>query len=251
MADSREHGYFWNAISSDRAYDADSFSDWLAKFFTTGVFEGDLQATAAGGMVVEVGTGYANVRGKVRFFDEPRRFQIPPGDSSRGRTDAIMVSCSYADRTITLKHVQGAPGGAAPAPARDGSAWELVIARISVRAGAAQVSQSDIEDTRPDPSLCGIIAGTVKEIDFSLVQKQFNEKVEEFKSEWQGFLDSATQSLAAVGDAGQLAADYATLKAGMDSKAGADLLPRCMTQAEYDVLAENVKNGGLFFIVIG
>lgn len=41
-----EYGYFWNSNEHDRVYDADSFSNWLRKFFTTGVFQNDLQVTA-------------------------------------------------------------------------------------------------------------------------------------------------------------------------------------------------------------
>ena len=35
------YGLFWNSVSSDRVYDADSFAEWLNKFFTTGVFNGE------------------------------------------------------------------------------------------------------------------------------------------------------------------------------------------------------------------
>ena len=69
MADAKNNGYFWNSDNADRVYDADSFSNWLKKFFTTGVFSGDLMVTPAGGMSLSVSPGYCNIEGKVRIFE--------------------------------------------------------------------------------------------------------------------------------------------------------------------------------------
>ena len=49
-----EHGLFWNSQNGDRVYDANDFSEWLKKFYTTGVFNGDLEVTAAGGSHFEI-----------------------------------------------------------------------------------------------------------------------------------------------------------------------------------------------------
>ena len=48
------YGFFWNSRGGDRKYEADSFSDWLKRFFTTGVFNGDLFVQAVTGMTISV-----------------------------------------------------------------------------------------------------------------------------------------------------------------------------------------------------
>ena len=49
-----EYGFFWDSNNGDRKYNAASFEHWLKKFFTSGVFTGDLQVTANGNMSVNV-----------------------------------------------------------------------------------------------------------------------------------------------------------------------------------------------------
>ena len=96
------YGLFWNSVSSDRVYDADSFAEWLNKFFTTGLFNGELQVLSSGGMVVEVQTGYANINGKVRFFDTPDSITLDPAGGTYPRIDTIVVERNDTNREILL-----------------------------------------------------------------------------------------------------------------------------------------------------
>ena len=112
-----DYGFFFNSINGDRVYDADSFSTWLRKFFTSGVFEGELAVTAAEGMAVEVGSGYANVDGKVRFFNSPQMIAISPANSTYPRIDTIAVERNDVNREITLKYITGQYACSTPSPA--------------------------------------------------------------------------------------------------------------------------------------
>ena len=103
-----EHGYFWNSDNGDRTYDANSFERWLKKFFTTGVFEGDLQVASNSDMTVSVGGGYANVEGKVRVFPaETSGLVIETAHATYDRIDTVVVERNDTDRTIYLKVVKG------------------------------------------------------------------------------------------------------------------------------------------------
>jgi hypothetical protein len=186
MADGRDYGYFWNDDGSgDRTYNADSFEYWLKKFFTTGVFAGDLQVTAGGSYTVNVATGYANVNGKVKDFYNAETFTVPSANSTYPRIDTIVVRRDDTNKIISLQYVTGTYSGQNPtptAPARSGAIYELVLAEIYVGAGATEILQRDITDKRADKTVCGIVTGTVEEVDFSQFASQFNSYYNEFKS---------------------------------------------------------------------
>lgn len=173
-----EHGLFWNSQNGDRVYDANDFSEWLKKFYTTGVFNGDLEVTAAGGMTVSVSSGYVNIEGKVKFFSTPTTLTLATASGTYGRIDTVVAECNYTDREIKLKVVTGtysvSPTATATAPVRTAAAYQLVLAQIDVAAGAAEITQKNITDKRMDSNVCGLVTGTVSQIDFSTVKAQFD-----------------------------------------------------------------------------
>lgn len=184
MAD--QYGLFWNSVNGDRLYDADAFSEWLRKFFTNGVFANELQVNASSGMGVTVGTGYVNINGKVRLFNTATSLTLATAGSTYPRIDTIVVECNYTDRKITLKAVTGAYSGDTPtatAPVRTAMAYQLVLAEIYVAAGATSITQSNITDKRTDTSVCGIVASTITQMDFSQFTAQWADYIANFKKE--------------------------------------------------------------------
>ena len=185
-----EYGYFWNSNEHDRVYDADSFSNWLKKFFTTGVFQNDLQVTANGGMTVKVGSGYANIEGKVRIFDGEQNFTITAASGTYPRIDTVVVEKNENSRSITAKVVQGAYNGANPSatpPTRTSGIYQIVLAEIYVNAGATAITQANITDKRGDTNVCGWVVGTVTEIDLQQIlaqsEAQFDAWFQEMKDQ--------------------------------------------------------------------
>lgn len=182
MAD--QYGLFWNSVGNDRGYTADSFAEWLNHFFTTGVFEGELQVTAASGMAIKVGSGYANLKGKVRFFDSESTYTLATAGATYPRIDTVVVERNDTDRKISIKVVTGTYNGSNPsptAPVRSAAIYQIVLAQIYVAAGATKITQANITDTRSNNSVCGIVTGTVKEMDYSQFASQFNGYYEGFK----------------------------------------------------------------------
>ena len=174
MADT--HGLFWNSNDGDRTYDADSFSEWLTKFFTTGVFNGELQVSASSGLTVSVASGYANINGKVRFFDTATSITLSAASATYPRIDTIVVERNDTNREITLKAIAGGYSGNSPvptAPVRSGGVYQLVLAQITVPAGATAITAVNIKDTRMDSTLCGYVTGTVEELDFDQLTAQW------------------------------------------------------------------------------
>lgn len=193
MAVSSSKVYFYNSDNGDRVYDADSFSDWLSKFFTTGVFQNDLYVQAMTGMNVMVNTGYCNIKGKVRDFDEVQELTVSPAHSQYPRIDAIVVERNDTDRDITVKYVQGQISGAtpsAPTMQRDTLVYQICLAQIYVNAGVTSITQANITDTRPDADLCGWVVSTVDEIDITQIMSQNKAQFEEWFEHAKGQLDT-------------------------------------------------------------
>ena len=232
-------GLFWNSNEGDRTYDANSFEYWLKKFFTSGVFNGDLQVRAIGGMTLQVDAGYANVDGKVRFWNESFNITLEAANSTMPRIDTIVITRDNINRQITCEKITGAYSADTPAPTapvRNDEIYQLVLAQIYVAAGVTSIMQANITDTRSNPDLCGWITGTVEEVDFSQFAAQFASYYENFTEtnqadfeEWfdhmkdqldtdaaghlQGEIDDINNDISAInGDIGTLEHDVDTLE---------------------------------------
>lgn len=181
-----DYGFFWHSQGGDRLYSPTSFELWLKKFFTSGVFEGDLFTSATSGMSVSVSDGYANVDGKVRFFPSDNVLTIPAAGANTVRIDTIVIERNEGDRNIFLKVVEGTPTTDEPIPTppiREDGVYQLVIAEVYVGEAVSEITQANITDKRLDDTVCGYVTGTVEEISWSQITAQWNAYVEEFKSE--------------------------------------------------------------------
>ena len=178
-----DYGLFFNSINGDRTYDANSFESWLKKFFTSGVFTGELQVLASSGMTVNVGTGYANVDGKVRIWNSTTPLTLEPANSTYPRIDTIVITRDNTNRQIILEAITGQYSGNNPvptAPVRNAEIYQMVLAQIYVGNSVTEITQANITDTRTDTTLCGIVTGTVTEMDFSQFVAQFEAYYQEF-----------------------------------------------------------------------
>ena len=255
--DGRDFGYFWNDDGSgDRTYNADSFEYWLKKFFTTGVFAGDLQVTAGGSYTVNVATGYANVNGKVREFYKTENFTVPSANSTYPRIDTIVVRRDDTNKIISLQYVTGTYSGRNPsatAPTRSGAIYELVLAEIYVGAGVTEILQRDITDKRADKTVCGIVTGTVEEVDFSQFASQFNSYYNEFKTGKQADFEtwfSGIQNVLDGDTAGNLYNLIQENKAKLDGvAAGADQIAQNTAQIETAGTATNAHSVGEYVMI--
>lgn len=165
MATADSFGLFWNSVNGDRKYDATSFEKWLEKFFCNGVFKDELKVSAYSGMTVKVDTGYSNVNSKVGMFTTETQITLDVANSMYPRIDTIVIERNNGNREITMHKVNGAYSGDNPQPTppvRTGGIYQIVLAQIYVAAGASQITESDITDTRADIDLCGFVTGVVE-----------------------------------------------------------------------------------------
>ena len=143
------HAMFYDADNGDRSYDAESFETIFRAFFNSGVSPngGGLAVTRTGGRRISVAPGLANLDGKVGWFPEAQPFTLDVADASAARYDLVVVRRDDAQRDITVAVKKGTPGGKAPEPVTSG-VYELPLALIQVRAGAAEIAETDITDQR-------------------------------------------------------------------------------------------------------
>lgn len=172
---------FFDSTDGDRLYNGDDFRTWLCKFFTTGVFANELFVTDAGGMSVNIGAGYVNINGSIKFFDDDQVININPA-GSKPRIDSVVIEWNAAEKDIILKTMQGVESDnpVAHIPVRNDYVYQLVVAQINVRPGTTELRQSNITDTRFDRFLCGYVINTVEESNLSRVIESYSNFVTNF-----------------------------------------------------------------------
>lgn len=194
----KSYDYFWNS-KNDRYYDADSMGDWLKPFFRNGVFQGQLQVTANDNMSVTVGAGYGYINGKHRHFLTPTTLDLETASGTLHRIDNVILRRDDTDRQIYLMIEKGgnASSPVAPALERKGSIYDMKLAEIYIAAGTVKITQAEITDTRMNAEVCGYVAATVKEIDFTQISAQFERYFLNYKNkitdEFQSFVQEVEE----------------------------------------------------------
>lgn len=151
-------------------------ADWLRPFFCNGVFNGQMQVTANDDMSVTVAAGYGYINGKHRHFLTPTTLDLETASGTLDRIDSVILRRNDTERRIFLTIEKGgnAKSPVAPEPTRDGAIYDLKLAEIYIAAGTVKITQAEITDTRMNAAVCGWVAATVKEIDFTQIQAQFD-----------------------------------------------------------------------------
>lgn len=172
-----EKSSFFNSISGDRRYKAEEWAEYFASFIANGVFPNPstgLQVLASNSMIITVNTGKAWINGYFYFNTSNLTITLDNADGVLNRIDRIVVRWDLQDRVISVKVKKGtySANPSAAAIQRDADAYELVLADVYVGAGAVSVSQANITDQRLNSTLCGVVVGTVGELDTTAFSAQ-------------------------------------------------------------------------------
>ncbi len=164
----------------DRAYKAEDWAWYFATFLASGVFpkpSDGLQVVAHSGMEVRVNMGYAFINGYAFRNPVSKGVTLDRAEGAHNRVDRVVVRWDLALRDIYIDVLKGVPSAKPTAAAltRNAEIWELAIADIYVGKGATKIQAKDITDQRFNSALCGIVKGTIEEIDASVLTKQFND----------------------------------------------------------------------------
>lgn len=155
-----ESGFF-DSVSADRLYNADSFNDFLSGILTdTGVYEANgngLQVIPNESMSVTVQTGRGRIKGKWFSVQAPETVEISASDLTLSRTDAIVFKLDENLRQITLEVYQGTPGNGKPSIVQSENVTSICIAYINVPPAASAITEEMIEDSRSYTNVCGFV----------------------------------------------------------------------------------------------
>jgi truncated putative phage structural protein len=208
-----EKSSFFNSISGDRRYKAEEWAEYFASFISNGVFPNPstgLQVLASNSMIITVNTGKAWINGYFYFNTSNLTKTLDNADGVLNRIDRVVVRWDLQDRVISVQVKKGTYSATPSAAAiqRDADAYELVLADIYVGAGAVSVSQANITDQRLNSTLCGLVVGTVGELDttaFSAQLQGWFELYQEMSAEQYNNLKSYMNSLQIQSDADYIA----------------------------------------------
>lgn len=183
-----EKSSFFNSVGGDRVYKAEEWAEYFASFIGNGVFPVpsnglQVEANSSAGVIIRAGRAWIN--GYFYFNTDDLNVKLNTADGVLNRIDRIVIRWDLTARTISAEVKSSAPSNNPTTPAlqRDADAYELCLADVYVRAGSTAVLQSDITDQRYNSGLCGVVKGTVDQIDASMLAKQFNDYAELFKQE--------------------------------------------------------------------
>ena len=187
-----EHG---NPIY-DRAVDADFFRWMWRLFFTNGVFanpSSNFQVVAHSGMTVRVKPGACFIQGTTGIEESNTDLKLDKAEELTNRTDLIVLRVDFTqNRRLSVEVKKGTTE-----LRRDADVWELQLAKIDVKALTQQIRQSDITDTRLNSDVCGVVTGTVHQVDTTEIFNQYmdywNRKKAENEQAWQQQMQSQEQ----------------------------------------------------------
>lgn len=164
----------------DRVYKAEDWAWYFATFLASGVFpkpSDGLQVVAYSGMEVRVNMGYAFINGYAFRNPVSKGVTLDRAEGAQNRVDRVVVRWDLVLRDIYIDVLKGVPSAkpVATALTRNTEVWELALADIYVGKGVTKILTQNITDQRFNSALCGIVVGTVKEIDASVLTKQFTD----------------------------------------------------------------------------
>ncbi|MET7041774.1 PQQ-binding-like beta-propeller repeat protein [Clostridium botulinum] len=179
-----EKSFVFNSINGDRRYKAEDFASYFASFIGDGIFPNPstgLQVIDNNDMSVAVQAGKGWIKGYFYQNTDDFILKVDVADSLLNRIDRVVLRLDYNKRAVNLFIKKGtfASSPVAPLLQRDADIYELGLADIYVRAGVISIIQSNITDLRLNKELCGIVHGTIDQVDTTTI---FNQYLEWYKN---------------------------------------------------------------------
>ncbi|WP_197140075.1 hypothetical protein [Lysinibacillus sphaericus] len=169
---------FHNSINGDRKFGADFFALFFGTLIANGVFPNPstgLQVTANSNMTTSVKAGKGWINGYFIVNDGDYVLKHDNADGVLKRIDRVVMKLNHVKREIEVLIKKGtfASSPVAPSLQRDADAYELALADVLINNGATQITQANITDQRLNSTVCGIVHGTVNQVDTTTIFNQY------------------------------------------------------------------------------
>ena len=184
-----EKSGFFNSVNGDRRYKADFFAEYFASFIGNGIFPNPstgIQVVSNANMSVTIKAGKAWISGYYYCNDSDLVLNLDNADGVLNRIDKVVLQFHTVNRTIVAKVNKGLAASTPTAPIlqRDANIYELGIADIYIGKGVLSISQANITDLRLDSTKCGIVHGTIDQVDTTTLFNQYQTWLAEKKSNY-------------------------------------------------------------------
>lgn len=180
---------FYNAINSDRRYDAEQMSQIFDGIINDGIYDSIGTAFAvvpASGMTVNVGSGRAWLNHTWVYNDTIYPITLTASSASLGRKDVICIKIdrSVAIRAASIVVIKGTSASSpveptVPADDPTNGVWYHKIATITVSAGTTSISAANIQShigfSTGTPYVTGIIASATFDQLWNQLEGEFND----------------------------------------------------------------------------
>lgn len=172
----------------DRAESSDFLSSFLSQIISDGVLgvpSNSFQVIADGTMNVTVMPGFGIAKGRFAMDENPTALAVEKAPTTYRRIDRVVLRNNYPKRRCEILVKTGTPAATPSAPdllrPAAGDYWELSLATIAINSNQTIISQSNITDTRADPTQCGIVTQLIDHLDTSVFSAQLNAFFEEYR----------------------------------------------------------------------
>ena len=173
-----EKSSFFNAINRDRVYKAEDYANYFASFIGNGIFPNpstNLQIISNNNMTITVKAGKAWINGYFYCNTDDLIVNIDVADGGLNRIDRLVLRLDFLNRSIKVKVKKGtfASSPVAPNLQRDADAYEMALGDIAISKGIISITQANVTDLRLNSNLCGVVHGTVDQVDTTTLFNQY------------------------------------------------------------------------------
>lgn len=179
----------------DRGYTAEDLQNIYKQLYTDGISSSItdcLKVSPGTGMQVIVSPGFCMAGGAFGCLEEAKTLEIATAHSTADRIDLVVArrDNNNAYRNIDVYVVRGTPSSnpSAPAPTRNESAYEIVLAQVFVTKGATSIAINKITDTRLNSNVCGLMTPNPG-VDATGIFDQYQDALDQFLELVAGALD--------------------------------------------------------------
>jgi len=190
---------FFTSNNGDRLYQSEFFTSYFGSFIGNGVFpnpSNNLQVIANQNLTVNVSAGKGWINGYYLRNTSAYSISLPSADGTLNRIDRIVFALNFTTRQIEVYAKSGvlSSNPVAPTLQRDATIYELALADIRINAGTVNITQAQITDLRPNANLCGIVSGTIQQVDVTTLYNQYATEFEQMTAQQrQQFADFIAQ----------------------------------------------------------
>lgn len=185
------YGYFDSEITGvdsegmpifDRAETSELFRLLFAKLLTNGVLAKPANCfqviAGTSGLTVTVKPGFGLINGAFAYDASEAVYELAAAPTQYSRIDRIVLRCNYLERLCEIVVKTGTAAATPVAPEllqpASGDYYELGLALVTVSANQTVITQSAIQDTRANSSVCGYVTQFIDSIDTDVFYDQFD-----------------------------------------------------------------------------